>query len=362
MTASAGRSGWLERLCVVLILLFALIQRASDLRAPFDREFEGAQAAFFAIGAINYERLGWLGAGGYPVLNIDLGPRGDVNRDLRLHPASWYVYANHPPLVPLLAWSAIRARAGGEWAQACAEDRAPRGIEPWIRAPFLCFNLLGLLGLWWAVRQAAGARRAMLALAIASLLPISVVYGPLVNYENPVLLPIVLAAGFCARWMRGSKTRDLALCALAFAATGAVTYAGAFFVPALATCVCWRLGWRRAAGFASITGAAVVVALALHAIWSAHSLARLGLDTQPLLSRARELMLPLFDGTHPITEWARLQSERLSVWFCGPIVLVALLGLVLHLITALRRRRVGRALNDASAIDLEPALFAGGAL
>jgi hypothetical protein len=162
--------------------------------------------------------------------------------------------------------------------------------------------------------------------------------------------------------MRNARRRDLALCALCFAATGAVTYAGVFFVPALAICVGWRQGWRRAAHFASIAGAAALAVIAIHALWSAHSLARLGLESQPLLSRARELWAPLFDGTHPLGEWTRLQGERLGEWFTWPIVLVALVGLALHGVAAMRRRRVDGTTPDTSAIDLEPALLVGGAL
>ncbi len=364
MSAAVGGSGWRERLCVGLLLVAALIPRARDLRAPFDREFEGAQAAFFAIGAVNYERLGVLRAGGYPVVNIDLGPRADAQRDLRNDPGTWYVYANHPPLVPLVAWLSMRAGAPREWSQACDANRAPRGIEASIRMPFLVAGILGLLALWWAVRQAAGPRRALIALAIATALPISAIYGTLVNYENPSLLCILLAVGFYARWARDAKQRSLLACALAFAAGSAVTYSAMFFVPVLALHAWLRLGRRRALRFAAFAGSIGIAPIIAHALWSARAQHALGLEAPPLLARVQELLGPLLDGSHPIGEWAGLQLQRLGAWFTWPIVLAASLGLAISAFDALRRcvgkQRVATAFDER--LDVEPALLAGGVL
>ncbi len=364
MIAAVGCSGWRERVCVALLLLAALIPRARDLWAPFDREFEGAQAAFFAIGAVNYERLGVLRTGGYPVVNIDLGPREDAQRDLRNAPGTWYVYANHPPLVPLLAWLSIRAGAPRDWSQACDANRAPQGIEAWIRLPFLITSMLGLLALWWAVRQAAGPRRALIALAIAAALPICAIYGTLVNYENPALLCILVAVGFYARWVRDSSQRSLLACALAFAAGSAVTYSAMFFVPALALHAWSRVGWRRALRFVAFAASIAVAPILLHALWSAHAQHALGLEAPSLLARVQELLGPLLDGSHPIGEWAGLQVQRLGVWFTWPIVLAAGLGLALCAFDALRRC-VGKQSEPGERdeqLDLEPVLLAGGAL
>src|SRR5687768_6418043 len=141
---TGGRARWLECLGVLLILAAGFLPRARDLRAPFDREFEGEQAAFFAIGAVNYGRLGFARTGGYPVVNIDLGPIDDRARSLWDRPDNWYVYPNHPPTVPWVAWSAVRAGADPSWDRAWLESKPPQGIEPWIRAPFLLAHVLGL--------------------------------------------------------------------------------------------------------------------------------------------------------------------------------------------------------------------------
>lgn len=364
MIDDTSRQRWLERLGVLLILLAAALPRARDLRAPFDREFEGAQASFFALGAINYERLGLARSGGYPVVNIDLGPREDALRGLWEHPQSWYVYANHPPLVPLLAWSALKLGAAPGWDEAWREERAPRGIEPWIRAPFLAANLLGLLALWWALRQAAGPRRALIALGIAAALPISIVYGTLVNYENPVLLCIALAAGFYARWIRRERRRDLLLCTLAFAAGGAVTFSALFFIPPLALHAVKRRGWRRGLYFSTLASLCGLAPILLHSAWSSIVMRRLGMESTGLGARARELWAPLFDGSHPLHEWAGLQAQRISTWFTWPIVLVACLALAASAFALARRLppRDGAACEPAGPIELEPALLGGGCL
>ena len=364
MSATLRCSGWRERLCVAVLLFAALLPRARDLWAPFDREFEGAQAAFFAIGAVNYERLGVLRAGGYPVVNIDLGSRGDAQHDLRNAPATWYVYANHPPLVPLLAWLSLRAGAPREWSQACDANRAPQGIEAALRLPFLAAGMLGLLALWWAVRQAAGPRRALIALAIGAALPISAFYGTLVNYETPSLLCILVAVGFYARWVRDSTQRSLLACALAFAAGSLVTYSAMFFVPMLALHALSRLGWRSALRFAAFAASIGIAPILVHALWSARAQHALGLEAPPLMARVQELLGPLLDGSHPLGEWAGLQVQRLGVWFTWPIVLAASLGLALSAFDALRRcvgkERAATAFDEQ--LDLEPALLCGGIL
>lgn len=361
MTADEQGSRWLERLGVLAILLAALLARSRDLFAPFDREFEGAQGAFFAIGAINYERLGIAKTGAYPVVNIDLGSREDEQRGLWGHPQSWYVYANHPPLVPLLAWSAVSLCAREDWKETWKDARPPRGIEPWIRAPFLAASLFSLLALWWAIRQAAGPRRALLALAIASALPISVVYGTLVNYENPALVCVLVAAGFFARWIRHERQRDLALCALAFALGSCVTFSGLFFVPPLALVAWSRLGIRRAMQFATAALAAGFAPVAMHAGWSGIAQEHLGLIPSPLFDRVRELWAPLVDGSHPLGEWTRMQVQRIGVWFTWPIALVAGAGLILGIAQAAKACTACRveAKPHDRAVNLEPALLAG---
>jgi hypothetical protein len=163
LATSAAR---LERLGVLLLLAVALVPRLRDVAAPFDREAEGAQAAFFAIAAVNHERLGLRHTGGYPVLNVDATDPGRRGAGAPIASRHWLFYTNHPPLVPLLAWAALEALGPRGWDTAWREHRAPAGIELPLRLPFLAAHLLFLWSLWWAARQSGGPRAALIALGL----------------------------------------------------------------------------------------------------------------------------------------------------------------------------------------------------
>jgi hypothetical protein len=328
-----------EWAAALLLVLAALVPRVRDLRAGFDRSFEGFQGAFFAMAALNYERAGVGAFGGYPLVNLELD---------RERPATWYTYENHPPTVPLLAWASVRAAAprdprGELWSESWRSARAPYGIEPALRAPFLALHLLGLAALWWCVRQGARASEALLALAIAAALPISAVYGTLVNYENPSLVFVLLGTGCCLRWLRAMRGRALAGCALWFAAAGAVTYAPAFFALALGLWALARAGLRRGgAVFVAALGGALAPLLA-HA-WLAHeALASIGRSSMPLARRALLLWGPMFERESAPWHWLGLQIERCAEHFTLPILLAATLGALLLAARSLARRRTQRA-------------------
>ena len=117
--------GCLEFVAVIVLIAAAFLPRLRDLDAPFDREFEGAQGAFFTIAAINYDRLGVGAFGGYPVLNIDL----DETR-----PDTWYTYENHPPTVPLftLAGLLVFTRYRLHWTERGATHGEVLAAALWI--------------------------------------------------------------------------------------------------------------------------------------------------------------------------------------------------------------------------------------
>jgi dolichyl-phosphate-mannose-protein mannosyltransferase len=357
----------LERLGVALILLAALVPRLRDFTASFDRGFEGEQNAFFAIGAINYERLGLWRAGGYPILNIDLGDRAAPEHGIWNRSEAWYVYANHPPAVPLLAWFALKALAPEDWNGAWHEGRSAQGLEAPLRLPFLVLHVAGLLAFWWALRQAWSAQRALLALALLAACPVSVIYATLANYENPALLFVFLALGFYARFLRSGGRRELAGCALSFAAGSCVTYAGMFFLPALALHALLSRRPRRAWSVAWAGAAAGLAPLLLHGAWARHALAKLG-QTQPeLVERARTLLEPLFDGAHPPSEWLGLQVERLGTWCTPTLLALAAAGLawsaLATFVPSLRHRLAPtREGADAAQPNLALPLLLGGAL
>lgn len=353
----------LELVGLFLVLAAALVPRVRDFRAPFDREFEGAQGAFFAIGAINYERLGLWRVGGYPVINIDLGDREDAVHRIWDHPEAWYVYPNHPPLVPLVAWASLKAFAPEDWNGAWHEARAPSGIEPVLRLPFLIAHILGLIAFWWAVREAAGARRAMLALALLAALPVSVIYATLVNYENPALLFVFLSLAFYARYRKRGRRSDLIGLGASFFGGACVTYAPLFFLPPIVVHACMSREWRKAMLVAITGGVAAAVPIGAHVLWSRHALESIGHVPADAVTRAMELWAPLLDGSHPAREWIALQAARWWSWFTPSVAVLALIGLALATLSRWSPRARARLAtsDDASSFDPGVLLFAGGA-
>lgn len=317
----------LERVGVLLLLAVALVPRLRDVATPFDREAEGAQAAFFAIAAVNHERLGLSRTGGYPVLNVDA-----TSPDLRgagapISSRHWLFYTNHPPLVPLVAWAALEALAPRGWDAAWREHRAPAGIELPLRLPFLAAHLLFLWSLWWAARQSAGPRAALIALGLAASTPVLVHYATLVNYENPALVAVVLAAGFHARWLRDGRASDLLGFALCFLAGSCVTWAGLFFLPWFVLAA-WAGGrFRRGALEALWGGAAAALPLVGHTLWARRVAGLAGLGLEGPVERARVLLQPLLDGSVGLDTWALRQLERLGPWLGWPLAVLALAGL-----------------------------------
>lgn len=335
-----------ERLGVAVLLLAAVLPRARGLTGPFDRDFDGFQGACFATFCVNYERLGLGRFGGYPSFHVDV-PEEGVDEAL-------YVYANHPPAVPLLCYATLKLLGPEGWSSAWRAARAPPGIEPVLRLPFLAFHVLGLLAFWWALRQAGGARVALLGLALLAMTPISIAYAQLVNYESPSLFFVCLACGFHARFLRNRPGHNLLFAGLAFAAATAVTFAPLFFVPPLLAQVWLRRGWRTALRAALAVGLLAAAPIAVHGLW-----VRLALPSaaaESLVGRAQLLLGPLFTGELPLGEWARRQAVRILFYFTLPLALAALLGLAV----ALLRERGPR--TPIERVELGPPLLAGGLL
>jgi len=331
---------FLERAAVVLLLILATVPRARDLDSSFDRGFEGYQGAFFAIAAVNYERLGVGAFGGYPILNVDL-PGGSLET-AKQRPAEWLTYHNHPPTTPLLAWSALHWMGPEGWAEAWREGRSPRGVEIALRLPFLLLHLAGLLALWWLARVAFGTQVALLALALMTTLPVSALYGTLVNYENPSLVFALLAVGCYGAHVRSARKRHLVGMGLALGVGCAVTFAPAFFLPPLVLRSAWRRRWREAFSVGLVGGLACAVPLLLHDAWARHSLAAIGKAPLSIQSRAEVLLQPLFDGSMPIWDWLDAQWQHSGSAIGVPLVIAGLAGFALCAARALSSRMDGR--------------------
>ncbi|MCK6447680.1 MAG: hypothetical protein L6Q99_14910 [Planctomycetes bacterium] len=334
--------GCLEFVAVIVLIAAAFLPRVRDLGGPFDREFEGAQGAFFTIAAINYDRLGLGAFGGYPVLNVDLD---------RGRPDTWYTYENHPPTVPLMALVGLRALGSLDWN----ERYGSRGTEWAVRAPFLVCHFFFLLAFWWMLREAGDGASALFGLLVAAALPLLVLYAPLANYENPVLCTIALAYGAYARCVRWGKTADLAALLCFFALGGAVTWAPLFFVPPLALHAWRRAGLGAAAKLGVLCATATLVPLLVHSSLAAAALRSIGRAPTSVVERAKTLLEPLLSGEHPPTEWLALQGTRLWEW-CTPLVCaLAVGGLVLAWID---RRRA----NERNDTPIGVLWLLGGAL
>jgi len=306
------------------------------------------QGSCWSTIVLNLERLGPLRYDGYPVLTLDLPADPE-----RLP----YVYENHPPTGYLAAWAFVRTFAPAGWADAWREGRPPPpGTELVLRLPFFAGHLLALLALWWAVRQGGSAQEALLALAMGCVMPLSIVFANLVNYENLWLAPVLFAAGWHARFVRTGAGRALLASALLFALAASITVMPALFVWPLVLQTLLRRGWRASLAQAAALGAAVVVPIALHAALVRHVLGAAAAGG--VFARSWDMLRPLFDGSLPLVEWLRRQALRLEWFTSWPWLLAAAGGLAVAGVRALRRR--GAPASD-EPVRLGPPLFAAGA-
>ncbi len=318
MTSSleAGTKRAFEIGAVVLLLIAAVVPRARDLSSSFDREMEGWQAAFFAFGAINYERLGVDRFGGYPLVGVDLPEDPEE---------AGYLYPNHPPLVPLLAWASLRLLGPEGWQDTTAPDFPVEGVELPLRLPFFLLHLTGLLAFWWALRTGSGARVALLGLALLAMTPISVLYATLVNYENPSLVWVFLGYGFHARYLRHGNRSDLFACAALLAVACSVTFAPVLFALPLVLQALHRRGVRTALVEGALVGVCALVPLLLHGWWVKESLP--AFESGSIYERVRVLLEPAFDGSAPFPEWTRRQVARMAFFLSPTILAAAVCGL-----------------------------------
>lgn len=341
-----------ERLFLGALILVGIVLRVVDLPRPFDRQFDGFQASFFAVGAVDYERLRSAdddglpeGAGaGYPVVNLEL---------FEDDPDTWYVYANHPPLVPLVAWGAARLAGPEGWQEQWREGQPPEGLEAPLRAPFLAAHLVGAFLLGLALWRAGAPRAALYAGACWAWFPSSVLYAGLVNYEQPTLLALGIGAAGAVEYARTERRAWLLLVASGFALGGAVTYAPLIFAG-----VVGLIGLTRGLRTASILGATAITGgiatLAVHARRAGALLESRGEAPGALSTRVETLLGPMFDGSLPPLRWLAIQWEL-------ALEQIGVAGLALSLVGALWALAMawrGRLLPALVAASL----LAGGAL
>lgn len=321
--------GIAEKLAVALLLAAALVPRVRDLDGPWDREYEGFQGTFFTLCAVNYERLGLDAYGGYPALNVDLP------EDREVLP---YLYPNHPPAVPIVTWLGLRLLGPEDWSSAWQEgEPPPPGAERAARLPFLLAHMLALLALWWGVRSVGDPRAALLALGLAAAVPIQVLYATLVNYENLVWPPTLLGVAFQMRHLRSAKRADLLAAGACFFAGACVTFFPAFLVPGLVLQALWCRGFRTAFATGLVLSIGSLVPAMAHGAWVGRVLP--AQEAGNVADRVKTMMGPMLGGDHPVTEWLRRQGVRLEEFYTLPYLLLALAGVAVVVVRALRSRR-----------------------
>ena len=331
----------------MVLALVALMIRWPVWTGPLDREFDGFQGGFFATTTVNYERLGLGAADGYPVANVELDPQ---------RPGTWYVYPNHPPTVPLLAWGSARMLGPEGWREAWRGQRAPQGLEPALRFPFGLAQGLTAVGLA-ALLLLAGRRLAAKLAAVAfAFAPIEVGYAGLVNYEHPAMAAVVWTGVAVLAWCRSPSPGRLAACGLGAAAGTAVTFTPAFFLPGyvlLALRQQGRLAWKPTLAL----GAGSLTPILLHRHFGGGVLTKFDLSPDPLFDRVQRLLAPLLDGSLPFGRWFAIQWDSALLYLGPELCLLGALGLLLGAVQFARGEREQRAGGG-----LVLALFAGGAL
>ena len=110
--AACGRIARHAAFAPLLAACLALCVGLVDLAKPLDRGMGGWQGAFFSLAARGYESHGALEHRGHPSIAIH-GGRISAD-DLRRAPDGAWVYANHPPVAPLLAWAEANGWIAGK--------------------------------------------------------------------------------------------------------------------------------------------------------------------------------------------------------------------------------------------------------
>jgi 4-amino-4-deoxy-L-arabinose transferase-like glycosyltransferase len=232
------RRDWLN---LGLVLMFAIVVRASIIARPFHRNPE-AMGSYNAILGRNYlHNYQWTRDWGVPVQSFP-SPTGD--------PPTYY--ANHPPLVPLLVALSYSIFSEGEWQTRLT--------------PALC-TLGCIVVIYTMLRERAGPRAATLAALLFAATPMAIFFGGMADVINSqVVLFALLTVAAYLRFSERTDARRLLLLIGAFALAALSDWPAFFLVPVL--CVHFvfthrprQWGWIFAFGFATVV---IFFAIFLH--------------------------------------------------------------------------------------------------
>jgi len=260
-----------QRLCLLIILVYAAAWRATSIDRPFEYDDESTGAAY-GVFARNYLTFGLAETRALPVMTVGQPP---PNTPLTF-------YRDHPPLVPLLIALTYLPFGFGEWQTRLLSALASVGAV-WV--------------LYRLVTREHSARAGLIAAAIYAATPMNLYFGgmPEVLGAPLVFFSLLAVDGYLSLHDRPT-TRRLAWLSGAFAAAALCDWPAFFLVPVLlihfmATRPRRSWGWMLAFGavaFAVFVAVYVYIALAARLPWN--------------------WMVPLFlhrsaIGTSPFTTW-----------------------------------------------------------
>lgn len=320
-------------LLLALALALGGATRAYNIAAPFGYGFDGWLGGMYGQAARNFARHGLIEMRLAPVMEGGPLAWGDVAPHL-----------HHPPLVPVIFGLAVRALGVSEWA---------------LRLPSTIATLASIALVFAIGRRVANEPAgAWAALAFAAL-PMTAIYGGLVNFE-PIVLALTLATWLAyLRWRERGGAGAFALLAAAFAVTILADWYGAYVGPALAA-HCWlarpgaagRGPGPRARRWAvpalALVALATVAGVFLYyeAIWpgAMQELARMAKH------RASAVRHDYTQETFTAGEWVRAIAFYLDYHFRKEGLLLGALGLLGAALSG--RADLGRGAGHAAALAL----------
>ncbi len=207
------RAKFIELSLLCAILIFAVIIRITLINRPFHRDPEGC-GSFYGLLARNYWRYDPRPTLGVPVMSMGIVEKPTL-------------YPNHPPLVPLLIAGVFGVAGYTEYSN----DFPPDWL---VRLPTVPFTLGCVTMLWWMLRRRASPRAGLLAAAIFASMPMTLVYGGLVDVIGSQLdFFILLTIAAYLRFYQQPAGANFGLVCAAFVPAALTDWPAFFVLPVL---------------------------------------------------------------------------------------------------------------------------------
>lgn len=289
------------------LLLLGLCLRSLDLFDPWSGE--GFKSAFgtFTTGlfARNFAQYGLFESGGMPYYwRVELAD-GELLR-------GWYTH--HPALQMIVTGATLKLFGVTEWAT---------------RLPFLLASIAAMFPLHALVRDAFGARAALIGHAAYAVLPLAAWYGDLPYADSVVIAMFAVAARHHLAWIRTGARGHVLWASVAIFVGGLMDWPIAFVLPGFGLHAAWLAWQRRGLGpllvqvaYATALGAAIV----LHRLHMQLVLPPSAVESEAesTLDWVTTLPVPLFEF---IVGQLR-HCERYLTWPGGILIVLASLALL----------------------------------